>query len=87
MNLRVFPIFSPLNDEQLASIAPLVRLRRLDRDTPDAVLAAAALASLAVAKGHAGIRLGAADALVEAALASGGRDNVTVIVLDAVSPA
>ena len=29
----------------------------------------------------------AADALVEAALASGGRDNVTVIVLDAVSPA
>ena len=62
-------------------------LRRLDRDTPDAVLAAAALASLAVAKGHAGIRLGAADALVEGALASGGRDNVTVIVLDAVSPA
>ena len=41
-------------------------LRRLDRDTPDAVLAAAALASLAVAKGHAGVRLGAADALVEA---------------------
>lgn len=31
LNLRVFPIFSPLNDEQLASIAPLVRLRRLDR--------------------------------------------------------
>ena len=29
----------------------------------------------------------AADALVEGALASGGRDNVTVIVLDAVSPA
>ena len=44
-------------------------LRRLDRDTPDAVLAAAALASLAVAKGHAGIRLGAADALVEAEIA------------------
>ena len=41
-------------------------LRRLDRGTPDAVLAAAALASLAVAKGHAGVRLGAADALVEA---------------------
>ena len=32
-------------------------LRRLDRDTPDAVLAAAALASLAVAKGHAGVSL------------------------------
>lgn len=31
LNLRVFPIFSPLNDAQLASIAPLVRLRRLDR--------------------------------------------------------
>ncbi len=44
-------------------------LRRLDRDTPDAVLAAAALASLAVAKGHAGVRLGAADALVEAEIA------------------
>lgn len=44
-------------------------LRRLDRDTPDAVLAAAALASLAVAKGHAGLRLGAADALVEAEIA------------------
>src|SRR5690606_38887207 len=29
-------------------------LRRLDPDTPDAVLAAAALASLAVAQGHAG---------------------------------
>ena len=44
-------------------------LRRLDRDTPDAVLAAAALASLAVAKGHAGVRLGAADGLVEAEIA------------------
>lgn len=44
-------------------------LRRLDRGTPDAVLAAAALASLAVAKGHAGVRLGAADALVEAEIA------------------
>ncbi|WP_312770320.1 exodeoxyribonuclease V subunit alpha [Pseudoxanthomonas mexicana] len=44
-------------------------LRRLDRDTPDAVLAAAALASLAVAKGHAGVRLGAVDALVEAEIA------------------
>lgn len=32
-------------------------LRRLDRDTPDAVLAAAALASLAVSKGHAGVWL------------------------------
>nr|WP_298152716.1 exodeoxyribonuclease V subunit alpha [uncultured Pseudoxanthomonas sp.] len=41
-------------------------LRRLDRDTPDAVLAAAALASLAVAKGHAGVHLDAAGALVEA---------------------
>lgn len=44
-------------------------LRRLDRDTPDAVLAAAALASLAVAKGHAGVHLGAAGALVEAEIA------------------
>lgn len=44
-------------------------LRRLDSDTPDAVLAAAALASLAVAKGHAGVRLGAADGLVEAEIA------------------
>ena len=44
-------------------------LRRLDRDTPDAVLAAAARASLAVAKGHAGVRLGAADGLVEAEIA------------------
>ena len=44
-------------------------LRRLDRDTPDAVLAAAALASLAVAKGHAGVRPDAAGALVEAEIA------------------
>ena len=43
-------------------------LRRLDRDTPDAVLAAAALASLAVAKGHAGVDLDAAGALVDAEL-------------------
>lgn len=32
-------------------------LLRLDRDTPDEVLAAAALASLAVSRGHAGLRL------------------------------
>ncbi|WP_447938131.1 exodeoxyribonuclease V subunit alpha [Pseudoxanthomonas mexicana] len=44
-------------------------LRRLDRDTPDAVLAAAALASLAVAKGHAGVRLDAAAALIDAEIA------------------
>ncbi|HEY1034084.1 MAG TPA: exodeoxyribonuclease V subunit alpha [Pseudoxanthomonas sp.] len=44
-------------------------LRRLDRDTPDAVLAAAALASLAVAKGHAGVRLDAVAALVNAEIA------------------
>jgi len=44
-------------------------LRRLDRDTPDAVLAAAALASLAVANGHAGVRLDAAAALVDAEIA------------------
>jgi len=43
-------------------------LRRLDGDTPDAVLAAAALASLAVAKGHAGVRLDAAGTLVDAEL-------------------
>lgn len=41
-------------------------LRRLDRDTPDAVLAAAALASLAVAKGHAGVSLASPRALLEA---------------------
>ena len=43
MNLREFPIFSSLTDVQLANIAPLVRLRRLNRgdvacrkdDTPD----------------------------------------------------
>ena len=32
-------------------------LRRLDPDTPDDVLAAAALASLAVAQGHAGFAI------------------------------
>ena len=31
LNLRMYAIFSPLNDAQLASIAPLVRQRRLDR--------------------------------------------------------
>ncbi|MBY0410908.1 MAG: Crp/Fnr family transcriptional regulator [Burkholderiaceae bacterium] len=31
MNLRDFSIFSPLTDAQLAAIAPLVRLRRLDK--------------------------------------------------------
>ena len=40
-------------------------LQRLQPDTPDAVLAAAALASLAVSKGHAGLALHAPDALVE----------------------
>jgi exodeoxyribonuclease V alpha subunit len=41
-------------------------LRRLDRATPDAVLAAAALASLAVAKGHAGMALASPQALLDA---------------------
>ncbi len=41
-------------------------LRRLDPATPDGVLAAAALASLAVAKGHAGLKLGAARDLLDA---------------------
>jgi exodeoxyribonuclease V alpha subunit len=41
-------------------------LRRLDRDTSDVVLAAAALASLAVAKGHAGVALASPQALLEA---------------------
>lgn len=40
-------------------------LRRLERDTPDGVLAAAALASLAVAKGHAGLSLSAPWQLLE----------------------
>lgn len=40
-------------------------LRRLDPDTPDAVLAAAALASLAVAQGHAGLRPEAARELAD----------------------
>ncbi|MCH6483952.1 exodeoxyribonuclease V subunit alpha [Pseudoxanthomonas sp. LH2527] len=43
-------------------------LRRLDRDTPDAVLAAAALASLAVAEGHAGVALSAPWRLLEDAV-------------------
>ncbi len=43
-------------------------LRRLDRDTPDAVLAAAALASLAVAKGHAGVSLASPQALLDTSL-------------------
>src|SRR5690606_23919588 len=41
-------------------------LRRLDPDTPDLVLAAAALASLAVANGHAGFDLTAPQDLVDA---------------------
>jgi len=41
-------------------------LRRLDPSTPDAVLAAAALASLAVSKGHAGLQLDAARDLLDA---------------------
>ena len=41
-------------------------LRRLDPDTPDEVLAAAALASLAVSKGHAGVLLGRPQALLDA---------------------
>ena len=40
-------------------------LRRLDPDTPDAVLAAAALASLAVAQGHAGFDLSSPRTLVD----------------------
>ncbi len=40
-------------------------LRRLDRDTADDVLAATALASLAVAKGHAGLLLAQPQALLE----------------------
>lgn len=43
-------------------------LRRLDPETPDPVIAAAALASLAVAQGHAGFRLDQASTLVDAAL-------------------
>lgn len=43
-------------------------LRRLDRDTPDRVLAAAALASLAVAKGHAGVSLSSPQALLDTGL-------------------
>lgn len=43
-------------------------LRRLDPDTPDAVLAAAALASLAVAQGHAAFDPAQPRRLVEAAL-------------------
>ncbi|MCF7223795.1 AAA family ATPase [Marilutibacter chinensis] len=40
-------------------------LYRLDRDTPDEVLAAAALASLAVSRGHAGLRLAQPQALFD----------------------
>ncbi|GAB3737578.1 hypothetical protein GCM10028862_23120 [Luteimonas pelagia] len=40
-------------------------LQRLAPDTPDAVLAAAALASLAVSKGHAGLALDAPEELLE----------------------
>ncbi|TWT22325.1 exodeoxyribonuclease V subunit alpha [Luteimonas marina] len=40
-------------------------LRRLDPSTPDAVLAAAALASLAVSKGHAGLQLDRARDLLD----------------------
>ena len=43
-------------------------LRRLDPQTADAVLAAAALASLAVAHGHAGLRLDAPGVLVDAGI-------------------
>ena len=43
-------------------------LRRLDPDTPDDVLAAAALASLAVANGHAGFDPGEPQRLVDAAI-------------------
>ena len=43
-------------------------LRRLDPETPDAVLAAAALASLAVAQGHAGFDLARPRLLVDADL-------------------
>lgn len=45
-------------------------LRRLDPATPDAVLAAAALASLAVAKGHAGVKLDAVRELVDGDIAA-----------------
>ena len=41
-------------------------LRRLDPATPDSVLAAAALASLAIADGHAGFGLAAPRTLVDA---------------------
>jgi exodeoxyribonuclease V alpha subunit len=41
-------------------------LRRLDPDTPDAVLAAAALASRAVANGHSGLRIDAIASLLDA---------------------
>lgn len=44
-------------------------LRRLDPDTPDAVLAAAALASLAVAEGHAGFDPAEPQRLVDAPIA------------------
>src|SRR5690606_38565586 len=44
-------------------------LRRLDPETPDAVLVAAALASLAVAEGHAGFDPAEPHRLVEAPVA------------------
>ncbi|MGO3128126.1 MAG: exodeoxyribonuclease V subunit alpha [Luteimonas sp.] len=47
-------------------IALAQSLRRLDPDTPDLVLAAAALASLAVANGHAGFDPAAPQRLIEA---------------------
>src|SRR5690606_5685699 len=43
-------------------------LRRLDAETPDDVLAAAALASLAVSQGHAGFDPAQPQRLVDAAL-------------------
>src|SRR5690606_7432459 len=43
-------------------------VRRLDPDTPDAVLAAGALASLAVAQGHAGFNPAEPRRLVDAAI-------------------
>ena len=50
-------------------LALVQSLRRLDPDTPDAVLAAAALASLAVAEGHAGFDPAEPQRLVEAPVA------------------
>lgn len=55
-------VLRPLDDALAQS------LRRLDPDTPDAVLAAAALASLAVAQGHAGFDPARPTQLAEADL-------------------